>query len=370
MSHACSDILLRQDPLLPAAAAAPQAAQFGTRTQSATIGNYLSNWIHKDRVFPRVFRRSLLWVDILNPELDGSSDMVTEFEVLERAALAVAIGVSPSQEAPSLIRHSILKKLEMDEQAHLVYTRAMDNLRRISKPEFYQVAPGVWESQWRDGLDSSRVLIPGLFSKLKLRGQPVMLPLSDDKLIVTGVSNRVGLKYLADAQSEWFHHTGLADNESLGGWALIEERGKLVPFAPAGGDALFMSFRTMSVVTTAAEAACMASLFSLRLGLPTPRMRFRDNARNHNRYAYTTWTLPDPADVGTNAAPVDELIVPETAWVEIADHQGKVLASAPFKRVMDIMKNKMTTLTCGPNVYRVAFPTPDEIFRIGCVRKP
>ncbi|MFN8658181.1 MAG: hypothetical protein U0105_17730 [Candidatus Obscuribacterales bacterium] len=193
MSHACSDILLRQDPLLPAAAAAPQAAQFGTRTQSATIGNYLSNWIHKDRVFPRVFRRSLLWVDILNPELDGSSDMVTEFEVLERAALAVAIGVSPSQEAPSLIRHSILKKLEMDEQAHLVYTRAMDNLRRISKPEFYQVAPGVWESQWRDGLDSSRVLIPGLFSKLKLRGQPVMLPLSDDKLIVTGVSNRVGL---------------------------------------------------------------------------------------------------------------------------------------------------------------------------------
>ena len=99
-------------------------------------------------------------------------------------------------------------------------------------------------------------------------------------------------------------------------------------------------------------------------------MRFRDNARSNNRYAYTTWTLPDPADVGTNAAAQDELIVPETAWVEIADHHGKVLACAPFKRVMDIMKDKMTTLTSGPTVYRATCPTPDEIFRIGIVRKP
>lgn len=347
--QACSEILLPELSL------------------ATTPGGYYKNWIHKDRIFPRLFRRSLLWVDILNPELDGSSDMVTEFDVLERAALSVAVGMASDQ--PSLIRHSMLKKLEMEREQHIVYERALDNLRRISKPEFHQVAPGVWESQWRDGLDASRVLIPGLFAKLKLRGQPVMLPLSDDKLIVTGVNNRVGLKYLSDAQSEWFHHTGLADNESLGGWALVEERGKLVPFTPPGNEGLCMGFRTMSVVATAAEAACMASLFSLRLGLPTPRMRFRDSARNNNRYAYTTWKRPDPADVGTHAV-VDELIVPETAWVEIADHNDKVLASAPFKRVLEIMNGKMTRLTCGPNVYRVACPTDDEVFRIGMVRKP
>jgi hypothetical protein len=65
--------------------------------------------------------------------------------------------------------------------------RARTNLLLRGAGEgFKAVCPGLYRSTWEDGLDGSRMLLPGVLSTLPLQGRPVAVVPDRDTLLVAG----------------------------------------------------------------------------------------------------------------------------------------------------------------------------------------
>ena len=82
--------------------------------------------------------------------------------------------------------------------------RARSNLlARGGEEQFRQVEPGCFRSTWRDNLDGSRVLLPGILQRLRLAGDPVVVLPSRDTLLVTGSEDTRGLRWILEAALEF-----------------------------------------------------------------------------------------------------------------------------------------------------------------------
>jgi hypothetical protein len=79
---------------------------------------------------------------------------------------------------------------------------ALDNLRPRSAPAFDLLKPGLFASQWRDGHDASRLLLPELVAALPVKGDPVVLAPTRNTLLVAGADDMSSLLALADAAAE------------------------------------------------------------------------------------------------------------------------------------------------------------------------
>jgi uncharacterized protein YtpQ (UPF0354 family) len=75
---------------------------------------------------------------------------------------------------------------------------ARDNLRARSEEPLVQLSPGLWASRALDSYDSSRILLPELFTKLPLSGAPVVLVPCRDLLLVAGDRDATALMTMAD----------------------------------------------------------------------------------------------------------------------------------------------------------------------------
>jgi hypothetical protein len=74
--------------------------------------------------------------------------------------------------------------------------RARANLAaRSSAEDFRTLGPGRYRSGWRDNLDGSRLLLPGLLRRLPLAGEPVVLLPNRDTLLVVGSEDPEGLHW-------------------------------------------------------------------------------------------------------------------------------------------------------------------------------
>jgi hypothetical protein len=79
---------------------------------------------------------------------------------------------------------------------------ALDNLRPRSVPAFDRPKPGLFVSQWRDGLDASRLLLSDIVAALPVTGDPVAMVPTRNTLLVAGADDSGGLLALADAAAE------------------------------------------------------------------------------------------------------------------------------------------------------------------------
>ncbi|MDD1015485.1 hypothetical protein [Pseudomonas rubra] len=75
---------------------------------------------------------------------------------------------------------------------------ALDNLRDASPDAFEPILPGVYQGAWKDGYDTSRVLLPDVLQRLPLKGQPVFMMPSRDVLMVTGDNDAEGLRQMVE----------------------------------------------------------------------------------------------------------------------------------------------------------------------------
>jgi hypothetical protein len=74
--------------------------------------------------------------------------------------------------------------------------RARRNLlARSDQRGFEEVRGGCYRSTWRDNLDGSRILLPGLLGGLRLQGDPVALLPNRDTLLVVGSEDPEGLRW-------------------------------------------------------------------------------------------------------------------------------------------------------------------------------
>ena len=77
--------------------------------------------------------------------------------------------------------------------------RARTNLLARGERKFREVLPGCYRSAWQDGLDGSRILLPGILQGLKLTGDPVAVLPGRDTLLVTGSGDDQGLVWLLES---------------------------------------------------------------------------------------------------------------------------------------------------------------------------
>ena len=72
--------------------------------------------------------------------------------------------------------------------------RARTNLLARGEDRGFQpVREGCYRSGWRDGLDGSRILLPGILRRLRVQGDPVAVLAGHDALLVTGDRDPEGL---------------------------------------------------------------------------------------------------------------------------------------------------------------------------------
>jgi hypothetical protein len=75
-----------------------------------------------------------------------------------------------------------------------LFQRARANLAaRSGADNFQSFGPGLYRSRWRDRLDGSRLLLPGVLRGLSLEGDPVALLPNRDTLLVVGSEDPDGL---------------------------------------------------------------------------------------------------------------------------------------------------------------------------------
>lgn len=78
----------------------------------------------------------------------------------------------------------------------LLVQRARGNLLgRGGEEGFLSLGPGRYRSTWGDGLDGSRLLLPGILRRLDLDGDPVAFLPNPDTLLVVGDRDAGGLRW-------------------------------------------------------------------------------------------------------------------------------------------------------------------------------
>jgi hypothetical protein len=95
----------------------------------------------------------------------------------------------------------------------LLLQRARTNLLgRGVERGFQEVRPGCCRSAWRNGLDGSLMLLPGVLRRLPVQGEPVAVLPDRDALLVTGAEDAKGLVWILEAALEHLDQ----DPEALG----------------------------------------------------------------------------------------------------------------------------------------------------------
>jgi len=110
---------------------------------------------------------------------------------------------------------------------------AVDNLRDLGAGKFRKLSPGLFTSTWGDSYDASRALLTDIFSRLEVRGDPVIALPSTNQVLVAGSQDEKALEGLAVAAMEGLS----AAPRQLSAMLLRLEGGRWTPFrlpGPAG----------------------------------------------------------------------------------------------------------------------------------------
>lgn len=101
--------------------------------------------------------------------------------------------------------------------ADQAFAAGRKELARRSQKPFIEVSPGLYESAWQDNYDTSRMLLPETFKRLKLKGDPVVFLPQRDHLVVTGADDAAGLDGAIDLIDQYLQ---LPRSSGGRGWRL------------------------------------------------------------------------------------------------------------------------------------------------------
>ncbi len=77
-------------------------------------------------------------------------------------------------------------------------TISIANLRDATHEAFGEIIPGLYAAEWADGYDSSRVLLPDVLQRARVKGRPVFMIPSRDVLMVTGDKDEQGIRQMVE----------------------------------------------------------------------------------------------------------------------------------------------------------------------------
>jgi hypothetical protein len=300
-------------------------------------------------LFPVVLRRSTHECDLLELQVaDGPGDLSRVF------ATHLAVGVVFTK--PDSIMQLTEKALSgwglsLDDSLEVAYV----NLRNHSRDGLAERNPGYWVGTWDDNLDSSRILLPEVIERCKVKGLHVAMCPRMDALIVTGSEDVEGLEMMA-SQAEWFAR----GHRFLSGHAVLVAGGRCTPFELPREHPLQRRFQSLAHLTMACDYSRQGDLLAASYaGKGEDPFIARVCFTEYSDFAtYSTWM-----------AGVDALLPKAQAinFTRIASgsNSAEILAIADWDRVKEIVGDLMEPLGLYPERYRVrSFPTQEQLEEI------
>jgi hypothetical protein len=188
-----------------------------------------------------------------------------------------------------------LKRWDADFDALL--QKARSNLvGRGGEEGFRRLGPGRYRSTWQDGLDGSRLLLPGVLRCLNLDGDPVVVLPSPDTMLVVGSEDIPALRWALAGALEFLD----SDPRALNGCPLRLRHFDWEPFQVQAGHPLRPLLEQMRQRRLRDEYVRQKALLDHRndlAGVPITVAPFHLVRTPGGQVAsYTTWT-PDQGEV-------------------------------------------------------------------------
>lgn len=317
--------------------------------------------IIEDCVYPRLMKRGSVWTTPTPVLEEGVTDSVCEYQATN-AYLSVGFAHHFLKDKPTPLTNSMINRMQMSDKLNELRAHALANLIvKSPDPAFERIAPGVYESQWKDRLDAARVLLPELLDSLRLRGVPVMFCPADDRLIVFGSEDEIAHRHLEMLHQDWFELGGMRAENHVAHWFFTHDsrNGDLVMFLPDRQNKHYAFFHAVATSTRSTQALSIQRYMAKKRSQPASEIDYFPGKKEGTCYVLGTWR---PTET--------EFIAAETDWVNIVDANQEVVASAPFTRVMRVMDRKATRVFTNPEVFRMPFPNAQELQLIGKLPQP
>jgi hypothetical protein len=191
--------------------------------------------------------------------------------------------------------------------------KARSNLMaRGDETHFRKLGPGRYQSSWRDNLDGSRMLLPGLMLRLQLQGDPVVVLPNRDTLLVVGSEDPRGLSWVLEGALECLNE----DPRSLNACPLRLRHFQWEPFHPRDEDPIQPLLGRIHKRRLREEYGRQKALLDLRHGAQGKAITLApfqlEKAAGGQFKSFTTWS---PA--------MGEAWLPETDQVRLAWEQGR-----------------------------------------------
>lgn len=248
----------------------------------------------------------------------------------------------------SMVGGKQLKEWNLTEDE--AYKVARDNLAKQSETAFKSIAPGIYVSDFGDYHDASRLVLPELFVRLNLRGDPVVAVPNRSIVLVTGSRDDRGLEAIANIAREQ-----LAENRPLTATLFRLENFEWHPMLPAPDSPAYAAVRNAASVSRAMrydEQLRMLSERCERDGIDRfiAKHTLMQSELLPVMYSWTSWVK----GVDNASMPVADLVAVST---------GEALPNfALWDDVIRISGHRLTRTADSPQRYELTtWPTDEEI---------
>jgi len=232
--------------------------------------------------------------------------------------------------------------------------RARTNLlARGGEEAFERCGPGRFRSGWRDNLDGSRIVLPGILRRLPLDGDPVVVLPNRDTLLVVGSEDTRGLSWALEGALEFLNE----DPRSLNGCPLRLRDYEWEPFHPRKEHPVRPLLGRIQQRRLRDEYGHQKSLLDQRHGAAGQIITiapFHLEQTSAGRLAsYTVWSQ---AEGGAWLPVADQL---RLAW-ELGGERGR--ARVPWAKVKSDLGHLLEPVGLFPERYRFNTPpSPDQL---------
>ena len=300
-------------------------------------------------LLPAVRSRGYIEINSLRLRTDGARDVDWPYRTIgEHLSLSLVYDL-PESITSIQQRHLDDWKVNFDH----ALARALDNLAAISRHRLDVVGPGVWQSPWRDNLDTSRLLLPNLIRAHPVGGDPVIMVPNRDTLLLAGSDDARGLARLAELAEEAWEHP-----RAVSGIAIRLDGDEWRPFLPPENHPAYARLHRLRLMALAGDyntqkKALQAWYEKQDEDVYVAPCAVATDKESGESFSYCVWTETIDASL-----PVAERVY----FVRLEDEEPRVLGGASWEQVQELFGARMTAQDLYPPRYRVGdFPEEERL---------
>lgn len=237
------------------------------------------------------------------------------------------------------------------------FALGLENLRGSTVPKFDRQG-GLFIGSWKDDYDASRVLLPELFARLELDGDPVLSLPNRLTLLVAGSNDETALHALLEKSEEITGSEPQAYNTA----PLLIRGGELWDFEVEPASPLFHPVQRAKKLAALSYYAGQKKLLE---------KLYADRGKDYFVASYALSHVEKRGYVSSCAWTKDvPTLLPESDVVRFVDtdrtkEEGAVVATAPWNRVKAILGDHLLDTKMFPPRHFVSrFPSEDELERL------